>query len=149
MKNLIHIVHASILSLHVAPLQPKLQTHRRLSITLIRNNHSLPSRIARKIGFLSKLQPSVPQSVHYPILTCSSGSTIYQIDIPSGSVTDSVILEDIVHGECELVALDANQYGTIVALVRRTGSFALVECLANRGSGKATGTVTELPADCV
>ena len=149
LKNLIRIVRVSIISLFLAPLQPRLQVQQRLSITLIRDNHSLPSRIARKIGFLSKLQPSVPQSIHYPVLTCSSGSTIYRIDIPSGSVMDTVILEDIAHGECELVAMDANQYGTIVALIQRNGSFAMVECLATQGSGKATGTVIELPADCV
>ena len=62
---------------------------------------------------------------------------------------DTVTLEDLVHGECELVAMDANQFGTIVALIQRNGSFAVVECLAAQGSGKATGAVIELPADCV
>ena len=62
---------------------------------------------------------------------------------------DTVLLEDIVHGECELVAMDANQYGTIVALVQRNGSYAMIECLANQSSGKAVGTMIELSADCV
>lgn len=137
----------SVLS-RLAPLTPQKHIDRKLILSTIHDNHSFPRRIARKMGLVRDLQPSSLPTIHFPVMAYSTDNIITRVDIPSGTVIDSTAIEEVVHENCEVIALDVHSTGMMVVLVCVRSAYAIVEYKVDPASRKMIGRRIDLPAEC-
>lgn len=78
----------------------------------------------------------------------STNNIITRVDIPSGTVIDSTAIEEVVHDDCEVIALDVHSTGMMVVLVCIHAVYAIIEYKVDPISHKVVGRKIDLPVEC-
>lgn len=116
-----------------------------LRVSPIRTNNSLFRTITSALGITSSTTHFSHTSVDYPVLTCFSESTIYQINLHSGDDVCSFSVSSYLKQPFTVSVVWGNKNGQFAALVQKNHHFVALECFLDNHGLVTTVHTVEIP----